>query len=111
MLRGPEDQLYDRMMQDCHRAADVGRLCETLGIDKYNISARFKEAYGETPNSFHKTARLLESAVRLLLTDDDIGAVASDYGYMKEGKFAAEFKKAFGCRPRDFKKGYLESLR
>jgi AraC-like DNA-binding protein len=50
--------------------------------------------------------KLWDAAARLILSDDPIGEVSKDAGYLKEGKFASAFSKEVGCTPRRFRGEY-----
>ncbi|MBR4697133.1 MAG: helix-turn-helix transcriptional regulator [Candidatus Methanomethylophilaceae archaeon] len=106
-VRGEEDVLYERIISDLSRPADIASICMEEGIDRCSICSRFKSVYGDTPYSFHKRLRLQSAAADLVLGAEPVGEVALGAGYRKEGKFAAEFKRELGCRPKHFRKEVL----
>ncbi|MBR7006358.1 MAG: helix-turn-helix domain-containing protein [Candidatus Methanomethylophilaceae archaeon] len=105
VFKEPQDILYDSLASG-GSDQDIGRRCEELGIDKYNINRKFRCSYGVTPYALYKKMRLWDAAARLILSDDPIGEVAKDAGYLKEGKFASAFSKEVGCAPRSFRGEY-----
>ena len=77
------------------------------GIDRCSICSRFKRINGDTSCSLNKRLRLQSAAADLVLGAEPVRQVALRVGYRKEGKFAAEFKKELGCRPKHFRKEVL----
>ncbi len=107
VVRGKEDVMYDRLVSDLSCPADIASICAEEGMDKCGICSRFESVYGDTPYSFHKRIRLQSAAADLILGARNMGEVALRYGYLKEGKFAAEFKRELDCRPKHFRKEVL----
>jgi len=106
----PEDIVYNHIMSDLSAASKVDEVCSELGIDKFDISRRFKRTYGKTPYSMQRHQRLLRAGSMLMLGERNMEAVARSIGYATENKFAAAFRKEFGFRPKHFDKEFRNPL-
>lgn len=107
---GPEDRLFDELVSDYSAVPDISSQCRKLGIDKFSINERFSRAYGRTPYALHKYFRMLGASKMIVHGEEDMSKVAQSFGYTKESKFAAAFKKEFGIRPKHFREEYWGRL-
>lgn len=98
-----EDLLCNTLISDGDGRLDIKGLCNTMGVDRYDMCARFSNVYGRTPYAFYKYHRMVKAASMIGLGDASIGDVALNVGYSNESKFAEAFRKEFGCRPKHFK--------
>ena len=92
------------------RSPDISSQCRKLGIDRFSINERFSRAYGRTPYALHKYFRMLGASMMIVHGEEDMSKVAQSFGYTKESKFAAAFKKEFGIRPKHFREEYWGRL-
>ncbi len=111
VCRGPEDEVYDRLVENLSGSANIEDICREIGYDRHNICRRFRQVYGRTPYSFHKHLRLMKAAEMLLMGETDITAVAKSVGYSKESKFAESFREKYGCNPRYFRDRFWSGFR
>jgi len=78
------------------------RLADASGVSMRTLSRAFLKRYGMGPIGFLKQ-RMLDAAYRILLGVDPgtsrVTDVALRYGFVHMGKFAVEYRKAFGEMP------------
>ena len=64
----------------------------------------FKQVYGETIAAHIKKHRMEEAARLLTATQDDVAAIARAVGYESQSKFTAQFRKAYGLPPTEYRR-------
>ncbi|WP_426452144.1 response regulator transcription factor [Paenibacillus sp. S-38] len=90
---------------DSHLEGDLSlqTVADRFGIDKFQLSRTFKQAFGENYWPY-VTRRRLEKAAQLLCgTDWKNGRIAEATGYADESHFSKAFKKHFGMAPKEYR--------
>ena len=86
---------------------DLGEVPNDILLDRSSVSERtlqyaFRERFGVTPQAFIKIRRLanVKSALRRADPDKEtVGNIAAYFGFWHLGRFASEYRKAFGELP------------
>ena len=98
LISRAEEYLCAHLTDPVSRAA----LADATGVSIRTLSRCFTKRWGTGPMGFLK-ARRMEAAYRDLLGaepgETSVTEVASRYGFIQFGKFAGEFKRAFGESP------------
>ena len=89
-----------------HRGAPVplDRLCQVVGRSERGLRNAFYSVHGMSPKRWMLAERLL--GVRRALSDaatrpTTVTAVATDHGFYELGRFAGNYKEAFGEAPSE----------
>lgn len=79
----------------------IGRLCELAGVGERRLQKAFEARRGVSPMRFVMERRLSEARRRLKRggTRDDVTSIALGLGFRHMGRFALEYRKAFGESP------------
>lgn len=79
----------------------VGRLCEVAGVGERSLQKAFEARRGMSPMRFVTERRLAEARRRLESGrhQDDVTRVAVGLGFHHMGRFAKEYRRAFGEPP------------
>ena len=80
----------------------IARLCAAIGISERTLRKAFHRVHGMSPKRCAVRARL--AVVRRALchpeaTRSTVAAIATDYGFFELGRFAGQYKAAFGETP------------
>ena len=77
-------------------------LCDVAGLNARTLTRAFARKYGVSPIAFVR-ARRLDAIHRLLLAAEpgevSVTKIAFDYGFSQLGRFAADYRRAFGELP------------
>ncbi len=79
-------------------------LCAVSGLNVRTLSRVFRRRYGQGPVTFVRERRLDAVHRRLLASDREqtsVSEVALDYGFAHLGRFAENYRRAFGELPSD----------
>lgn len=81
----------------------VAALADNVGLSSRTLARRFEEALGVTPQTYIQHRRI-ETARRLLeTTDEPIGNVQRQIGYLDPAAFRRAFRKHVGLSPSDYR--------
>jgi AraC-like DNA-binding protein len=85
-------------------ALSVGDLARAAGVSERTLHEGFRQVYGTTPMRRLKRLRL-EAARAALETADpaatSVSEIAARFGFFQFGRFAGDYRRAFGERPSD----------
>ena len=70
----------------------------------------FKRAIGKTPYEYVTEVRIESAKQKLILSDDDISAIAQSCGFSTQSYFNHVFKKFVGINPGTFRRIHLNKL-
>lgn len=93
-------ELIESRLGDDINIADLAREAR---LDVRSFTRAFRAATGVAPY-IYLTTRRLERAKELLATSMSITEIAAHVGYVNPSKFAAAFRRCFGCPPREWRK-------
>jgi transcriptional regulator GlxA family with amidase domain len=99
-------QLQDWMHQHYVEPFSVNRLIELSNLSSRTLHRRFKQATGETPNSYLQLLRIEDAKKRLEQTHDSIEQITHAVGYNDLSSFSVLFKEKTGLSPRLYRSRY-----
>jgi AraC family transcriptional regulator len=79
----------------------VKEIAAKAGLSPAHFSREFRQSMGHTPWEYVMELRL-QRVVKLLKTDESIGAIAAECGFFDQAHLARLFKKRFGLAPSAF---------
>lgn len=85
-------------------ALDLDRLAGLARMSKYHFLRVFRRAIGITPHQFLLERRLARAAAALRSSAAPVAAVAYDEGFGDLSTFNAQFRRAFGATPLEFRR-------
>lgn len=94
-----------------HPAINLTReqMCEMADVSESTLRRLFKENTGKTIYDFIKETKMTNAARRLLVTNEQISAIAYDLGYEIPSYFGKCFKEVFGISPQEYRKSSHEA--
>lgn len=81
----------------------VESLASIAGMSRSAFAARFSQAFGRTPMSLLKSARLRRARELLATTKSSVDQVACSVGYSSRSNFSHAFRTAYGVDPTRFR--------
>ncbi|WP_120241166.1 helix-turn-helix domain-containing protein [Marinifilum flexuosum] len=95
------------LTKDLNQAYTIEQLSREVGLNTKKLKMGFKKIFGNTIH-VHLLERKMKRACHLLLKSDlNIAEVGLECGYDNASHFSTAFKKQFGVRPLDFRRGKL----
>jgi transcriptional regulator GlxA family with amidase domain len=84
-------------------AVSMADLCKAVNANERTLFLGFHEVYGMSPKSFHKTLRLnrVNLELRKVYPGKTVTEVATRWGFIHFGRFAADYRQVFGEFPHD----------
>lgn len=82
----------------------IGDLAERYNLTHQTFTRRFREQTGRTPSDYVLFYRMKRGAVLLTSTSLPVNEIAALCGYSDVPAFRAQFRKAFGCSPVEFRR-------
>ena len=79
------------------------RLSDMAGLSKQRFSSLFTSQVGKSPMVYVKELKLTTAARKLLISNLHINEIAYELGYEDTNYFIREFKRSFGCTPRQYR--------
>lgn len=79
------------------------RLAEMAELSKQRFTALFNSQLGKSPMVYVKELKLTTAARKLLVSNLHINDIAYELGYEDTNYFIREFKRAFGCTPKQYR--------
>lgn len=79
------------------------RLAEMAELSKQRFTALFSSQLGKSPMVYVKELKLTTAARKLLVSNLHINDIAYELGYEDTNYFIREFKRAFGCTPKQYR--------
>ena len=84
------------------------RLSDMAGLSKQRFSSLFTSQVGKSPMVYVKELKLTTAARKLLISNLHINEIAYELGYEDTNYFIREFKRSFGCTPRQYRQNARE---
>ena len=82
----------------------VETLADIAGMSRSSFAARFTEAFGQTPMSLLRTARLRRARELLITTDAPVAQIAHNVGFVGRSNFSRAFRKMYSVDPAGFRR-------
>lgn len=79
------------------------RLAEMAELSKQRFTALFSSQLGKSPMVYIKELKLTTAARKLLVSNLHINDIAYELGHEDTNYFIREFKRAFGCTPKQYR--------
>jgi transcriptional regulator GlxA family with amidase domain len=106
------DQRYRQFVRrfDAAARADLGRsvgiaeLCRIAGVERRTLLRAFRTIHGTAPSRYLRTLRLGHVRQALLAPDGarkTVTEVATRFGFRELGRFAVDYRTAFGESPSE----------
>jgi AraC-like DNA-binding protein len=96
------------IVENYRQQVDLEDLCRTTAVSARTLQRYFHEYLGMSPTEYLRATRF-EAAKRALkkghASDRTVSEIALDHGFSHLGRFSVEFRKRFGCSPRDLLSG------
>ncbi len=87
-----------------YKSVKLEELAETFSINKFYLTRKFKEIYGETINEYLTNLRITKAKELLRFSDMTISEISDCVGYSEVAYFTRVFKRNEGMAPSIFKK-------
>ena len=78
-------------------------LASVAGLSPAHFHRKFRSLVGETTAKYVERLRLEAAALKLILFDETVLAIALDCGYRSHETFARAFRRHFGSSPREYR--------
>jgi AraC family transcriptional regulator, transcriptional activator of the genes for pyochelin and ferripyochelin receptors len=79
-------------------------LCRKTGLNEYKFKKGFKTLFQSTAIDYHIHLKMGRAKQLLIDTNQSVSEIAYTLGYHHSSNFSIEFKRRFGCTPKDFRK-------
>ncbi len=89
--------------KNCHDIFNLRTLSRLAHLDASYICRLFKQFKLPSPHRYLNQCRMNRAVEILLTTDRPIKWVAASVGYLDPLHFSRNFRRQFGCSPRDFR--------
>lgn len=89
--------------------SNITDLLSNMGYSYMHIYRLFKEAAGQSPNTFFTEQKLHYAANLLLYTDYRIVEIANQAGFSSQARFDTSFKKFYGVTPKEYRRQGLST--
>jgi AraC-like DNA-binding protein len=95
------------LLNDFQNPLALSEIGTSVGLGRDKLRRLFQQVYGSTPHRYYQHQRMHEA--RRLILEEGHSAMDAGFkvGYSHLGHFAQEFKKQFGCLPKDCKAGVV----
>lgn len=97
-------RLVARIDEDPCRRWSVRALAEDAGYSPEHFSRTFRNVMGMSPEQYLVMRRFYQAKVLLMTTSMSVRQIADRLGYPQAGLFSTQFRKRFGCTPREFRR-------
>ena len=97
-------RVHDDLTENLSERVTIEALSRKYLMNTTTLKRVFKEVYGETIAAHMKKHRMEAAAALLVQTQDDISAIAQAVGYESQSKFTAQFRKAYGLPPTEYRR-------
>ena len=106
----PSDVKYIKSYIDTYINGDVSleRIASHFNTSVKKIIEVFKREMGMTPHRYIKEERLRSAKRMLEGTENTVTEIAQALNFCEQSYFSAEFKKAFGMYPTEYRKAFRE---
>jgi AraC-like DNA-binding protein len=107
MMAVTDDRLARALRAILERFAEpftVETLADIAGMSRSSFAARFTDAFGQTPMSLLRAARLRRARELLVTTDTPVAQIAHEVGFVGRSNFSRAFRKMYSVDPTRFRR-------
>lgn len=97
-------RVHDALTENLAERITIDELSRRFLMNPSTMKAVFKAVYGRSIAAHIREHRMERAAELLRETDESMGAIAAAVGYESASKFSAEFRKAYGRLPTEYRK-------
>lgn len=97
-------EIHDDLAQHMDRRVTIEELAHRYLINPTTLKTVFKEVYGSSLAAHMKEHRMERAAALLRETDLSVAEIAGQVGYESQSKFTAQFKRAYGLPPTEYRR-------
>jgi AraC family transcriptional regulator len=84
------------------RAVTLAEMASVAGLSQFHLARYFKDAYGESPISYHRMLRLDRAAGLLAAGGRSLAEVAEATGYSDQVALSHAFRRTYGVSPQSW---------
>ncbi len=95
------------LMKQLAPAPTVGQVARAAGINETTLKRGFKAVFGNTLFEFSVRCRMQHALMLLRDCEMQVARVAGAVGYSHQTSFATAFRRHFGLRPKDVRRGKI----
>lgn len=96
--------VHDLLTEDLSRRVTIEELSRRFLMNPSTLKEVFKAVYGQSIAAHIREHRMERAAELLRGTDESVARIAAAVGYESASKFSAEFRKACGQLPTEYRK-------
>ena len=96
--------VHDLLTEDLSRRVTIEELSRRFLMNPSTLKEVFKAVYGQSIAAHIREHRMERAAELLRGTDESVARIAATVGYESASKFSAEFRKAYGRLPTEYRK-------
>jgi AraC family transcriptional regulator len=96
-------RLRDYIEDNLAEELSIAQLSDLVPMSQFHFAREFKAAIGEPPHRYVLTRRIERAKVLLSATRLSIAEVAYQVGFSNQSHFIAQFRKALGMTPKQFR--------
>ena len=100
-------QAVHYMEQSLDDPPGVEVLARHVNLSSRQLERAFRKALGVSPSAFYRRLRLEYSRWLLCYDERSITEVSLDGGFSDSAHFSREFRSAYGCTPREFRRRHM----
>jgi len=97
-------EVHDLLTEDLSRRVTIEELSRRFLMNPSTLKEVFKAVYGQSIAAHIREHRMERAAELLRGTDESVACIAAAVGYESASKFSAEFRKAYGQLPTEYRK-------
>ncbi len=97
-------RLHDLLTEDLSGRITIEELSKMFLMNPSTMKELFRAEYGSSIAAHIKEHRMERAAELLKDTDQSVAEIANEVGYESQSKFTAQFKKAYGLPPTEYRR-------
>ncbi|MBQ7840709.1 MAG: helix-turn-helix transcriptional regulator [Lachnospiraceae bacterium] len=97
-------QAGDYLRRHTATISGIGQLAAACHVSQEHLTRCFKKEIGQTPLQYLTRLRLENALFYLLNTDDSIGLIAKNCGFLNGNYFAKVFRRYLNCSPEEYRR-------
>lgn len=97
-------RLHDTLTEDLSSRITIEELSKRFLMNPSTMKELFRAVYGSSIAAHIKEHRMERAAELLKDTDQSMAEIANEVGYESQSKFTAQFKRAYGLPPTEYRR-------